>query len=119
MLREIYAIPENETRYKPNVVELTNPIDVIIQQIDLLLFTNTGEVLMAPDFGCNLEQYLFETSWNEEVIKNIVKTKIRNYIYNPYGFSIDVGISFVKWDFNVAMVVDIYIDDKKVTSYLV
>ena len=54
MLKEIYAIPNGETRYKNNVVELTSELDVIIQQVDLLLFTNKGDVLMMPEFGCNL-----------------------------------------------------------------
>ena len=72
MLKEIYSIPNGETRYKKDVMELTSELDVIIQQVDLLLFTNKGDVLMMPEFGCNLEQYLFETSFNESVIKSII-----------------------------------------------
>lgn len=119
MLRDIYALAEDEPRYKSNVMEVLNPLDSIIQQIDILLFTKKGDVLLIPDFGCNLEEYLFETTWNEEIIKNEVLTQINTYIINPYGFDIDVDVSFVKWDFNVAMLVDIIIDDKKVSSYLV
>ena len=44
MLKEIYAIPNGETRYKKDVMELTSELDVIIQQVDLLLFTNKGDV---------------------------------------------------------------------------
>lgn len=51
MLKEIYAIPNGEKRYKENVVELTNELDVIIQQIDLLLFTNKGDVLLMQNSG--------------------------------------------------------------------
>lgn len=119
MDKEIYAIPEDENRYRPNVIELLNPLDTVIQQIDLLLFTNKGEILCAPDFGCNLEQYLFETTWNEERIKNIINSQIRTYIINPYGYEITSDVSFVEWDFNVAMLVDIFINGAKVTSYLV
>ena len=31
MLRDIYAIPNSESRYKPNVVELNNELDEIIE----------------------------------------------------------------------------------------
>ena len=119
MLKEIYAIPNGETRYKNNVVELTSELDVIIQQVDLLLFTNKGDVLMMPEFGCNLEQYLFDTSFNESVIKSIIMNQINTYIYLKGTYTVEVDVSFVKWDFNVAMVVDLTINNKKVASYLI
>lgn len=119
MTTDIYAIPEEERRYKDNVVELKNPLDILIQQIDLLLFTNKGEVLLMPEFGCNLEEYLFETFYNANSIKNIIMDQIRTYIINPYNYNIDVNVQFVEWEFNVAMLVDIIIDGNKITSYVV
>lgn len=119
MLKELYAIPNSETRYKENVMELSNELDVIIQQIDLLLFTNKGDVLMLPEFGCDLEKYLFETSYNESVIKSVIMTQINDFIYLKGTYTVDVDVSFIKWDFNVAMVVDLKINNKKVASYLV
>lgn len=119
MLKEIYAIPNGEKRYRNDVMELSSELDVIIQQVDLLLFTNKGDVLLMPDFGCNLEQYLFETSYNESVIKSIIMEQINNYIYLKGTYSVDVDVSFIKWDFNVAMLVDLTINNKKVASYLV
>lgn len=119
MLKDIYAIPNGEKRYKNNVMELTSELDVIIQQVDLLLFTNKGDVLLMPDFGCNLEQYLFETSFNEKIIKSMILEQINNYIYLRGTYTVDVDVSFIKWDFNVAMVVDLTINNKKVATYLV
>lgn len=119
MLKEIYAIPNGEKRYRNDVMELSSELDVIIQQVDLLLFTNKGDVLLMPDFGCNLEQYLFETTYNESVIKSIIMEQINNYIYLKGTYSVDVDVSFIKWDFNVAMLVDLTINNKKVASYLV
>lgn len=119
MLKEIYAIPSGEKRYRNDVVELSNELDVIIQQVDLLLFTNKGEVLLMPDFGCNLEQYLFETSYNESMIKSIIMNQIQNFIYLKGTYSVDVDVSFVKWDFNVAMVIDLKINNKVISSYVV
>lgn len=119
MLKDLYAIPNNEKRYRDDVVELSNELDVIIQQVDLLLFTNKGDVLLLPDFGCNLEQYLFETSYNEAVIKSVIMNQINTFIYMRGTYKVDVDVSFIKWDFNVAMVVDLTINNKKVASYLV
>ena len=119
MIREIYCIPETETRYKENVVEITSNEDVVIQQVDLLLFTNKGDILMLPEFGCNLEQYLFETTWNQMAIKEMIMDQIRNFIYLDGSILVDVDVSFHKWEYNVAMVVDLKINNRKVASYLV
>ena len=119
MLREIYCIPNTESRYKENVVEINTELDTLIQQVDLLLFTNKGDVLLMPEFGCNLEQYLFETTWNQLAIKQLIMEQIRSFIYTDGSFRVDVDVEFYKWDFNIAMLVDLKINNVKVASYLV
>lgn len=119
MLREIYCIPHTETRYKENVVEITSELDTIIQEVDLLLFTNKGDVLLLPEMGCNLEQYLFETTWNQMAIKQLIMDQIRKFIPLDGRFQVDVDVDFVQWEYNVAMVVDLKINNNRVASYLV
>lgn len=119
MLRDIYAIPNNESRYKPNVLEVNNELDSIIQQVDCLLFTRKGEVLMMPDFGCDLHKYFFDTTLNKTAIKNMIENQIKTYVYLDGKYKVDVEIDFVKWEYNVAMIVDLIINGKKMSSYLV
>lgn len=119
MLRDIYAIPEEEPRYKDDVLEINGELDEIIQQVDMILFTGKGDVLCMPEFGCNLERYLFDTTYNKEAIKNIILDQINGFIYLDGSYRVDVDVDFIKWDFNVAMVVDLYINNKKISSYLV
>lgn len=119
MLRDIYAIPQDEPRYNDKILEITDELDEIIQQVDLILFTNQGEVLCMPEFGCNLGIYLFETSYNEVYIKELIMNQINSFIYLDGTYNVDVDVKFVKWDYNVAMLVDLNINNKKVASYLV
>ena len=72
MLKDIYAIPEEEPRFNENAIEINSELDEIIQQVDMILFTNKGDVLCMPEFGCNLGRYLFDTSYNENLIKQII-----------------------------------------------
>ena len=106
MLKDIYAIPEEEPRYKDNVLEITGELDEIIQQVDMILFTNKGDVLCMPEFGCNLGRYLFDTSYNENLIKQIIMNQINSFIY-------------LDGSYKVEMIVDLLIGNKKVASYLV
>ena len=119
MLRDIYAIPNAEGRYKLGVMEVNNELDEIIQQVDCLLFTRKGEVLMLPDFGCDLHKYFFDTTWNKAAIKHTIESAINTYIYLDGKYKVDVEIEFIKWDLNVGMIVDLMINGRKVSSYLV
>lgn len=119
MLRDIYAIPNAEGRYKPGIMEVNNELDEIIQQVDCLLFTRKGEVLMMPDFGCDLHSYLFDTIWDKTVIKNLIESQINAYIYLDGKYNVSVEVEFIKWEFNVGMIVDLMINNTKVSSYLV
>ena len=119
MLRDIYAIPNVESRYKPGVLEVNNELDEIIQQVDCLLFTRKGEVLMMPDFGCDLHKYLFETTWNKNAIKYMIESQINTYIYLDGKYRVSVDVEFVKWEYNVGMIVDLIKKRKKMSSYLV
>ena len=119
MLRDIYAIPNAESRYKSGVLEINNELDEIIQQVDCLLFTRKGEVLMMPDFGCDLHRYLFETNWNKTAIKHMIENQINTYIYLDGKYKVNVEVEFIKWEYNVGMLVDLIINDRKVSSYLV
>lgn len=119
MLRDIYAIPNSEGRYKPGVVEVNNELDEILQQVDCLLFTRKGEVLMMPDFGCDLHKYLFDTTFNKAAIKYMIESQINTYIYLDGKYKVNVDIEFIKWEYNVGMLVDLKINGKKMSSYLV
>ena len=119
MLRDIYAIPNVESRYKPGVLEVNNELDEIIQQVDCLLFTRKGEVLMLPDFGCDLHKYLFETTWNKNAIKYMIESQINTYIYLDGKYRVNVDVEFVKWEHNVGMIVYLIINGKKMSSSLV
>ena len=119
MLRDIYAIPNAEGRYKDGVMEVNNELDEILQQVDCLLFTRKGEVLMLPDFGCDLHKYFFETSWNKAAIQYMIESQINTYIYLDGNYRVNANVEFVKWEHNVGMIVDLMINGKKVSSYLV
>lgn len=119
MLRDIYAIPNAESRYKDGVMEINNELDEILQQVDCLLFTRKGEVLMSPDFGCDLHKYFFDTTWNKAAIEHMIKSQINTYIYLDGKYRVDVVVEFIKWEFNVGMIVDLIINGRKISSYLV
>ncbi|MBS1596992.1 MAG: GPW/gp25 family protein [Bacteroidetes bacterium] len=64
-------------------VEMVSDVDDINQSLDILLSTSLGERVMQPDYGCNLNDYMFE-SLNNSLI-GIIKHHVENAIlfYEP------------------------------------
>lgn len=64
-------------------VEMVSNLEDIKQSLDILLSTSLGERVMQPDFGCNLNDYMFE-SLNNSLI-GLIKHHVENAIlfYEP------------------------------------
>ena len=64
-------------------VEMVSDLDDIRESLDILLSTSLGERVMQPDYGCNLDDYMFE-SLNNSLI-GLIKHHVENAIlfYEP------------------------------------
>lgn len=64
-------------------VEMVSDIEDIKQSLNILLSTSLGERVMQPDYGCNLNDYMFD-SLNNSLI-GIIKHHVENSIlyYEP------------------------------------
>ncbi len=64
-------------------VEMVSDLADISQSLDILLSTSLGERVMVPDYGCNLDDYMFE-SLNNSLI-GLIKHHVENAIlfYEP------------------------------------
>ena len=64
-------------------VEMVSELVDIEQSLDILLSTSLGERVMVPDYGCNLDDYMFE-SLNNSLI-GLIKHHVENSIlfYEP------------------------------------
>lgn len=59
-----------------------SPIEVIVQKLENLLFTNRGEVMGSSGFGmgADIEYMLWETKIPNHIIKQRIKQQISKYI---------------------------------------
>jgi uncharacterized protein len=64
-------------------VEMVSDLADIKQSLDILLSTSLGERVMVPEYGCNLDDYMFE-SLNNSLI-GLIKHHVENAIlfYEP------------------------------------
>jgi uncharacterized protein len=68
-----WSFPPTFKREIPGVVMLEKEADVC-SSLEILLSTTLGERIMLPDYGCNLEELLFESL--DTTTKTIIADKI-------------------------------------------
>jgi phage baseplate assembly protein W len=78
--KDHYIGYKGHPRFIINKIVEDDVIRVIIQKYEMLLFTNKGELLGDPDFGCDLPKLLFQTRVSAEGVRKIVLQQIRKYV---------------------------------------
>lgn len=120
MVREIYTRDETDPQYNPRIIDFADEVESVITQIRMILGTSPGEVFGSPEFGMDIEDYIFRTKLGAGKINEILEEHIDNYLTKYPDLKITTDISFGDsgkgWDFAI---LDIYINGKKTLGFLV
>ena len=76
---EIYNRDPGDFGYKADVLETTDPIEICIGQIKMLLLTSKGEVLGDPLFGISLDDLVFNLELSQESIREEIDFQMNTY----------------------------------------
>jgi hypothetical protein len=79
-LRDFYTRTNDDPKYLTDRVEIGDELESAIQQVKMTLFTKKGEVLGEPDFGIDLNSYLFEYSIDPFNLSDEASTQINKYV---------------------------------------
>jgi len=81
-------------KYEPGRIIEDDEIEVIVQKLEMILFTNKGEVLGDINIGANLEYYLWQTRITTGNLKSKVEEQISTYIPELIilGYTFDVSL---------------------------
>ena len=79
-LRDFYLRPETDPAYRPEQLEVHEDLESALQQIKMTLFTKKGEVLGEPDFGLEVEKYLFEFTIDPFALTKEAGGQINKYV---------------------------------------
>jgi len=67
-------------KYVPGKIIEDDDVEVIVQKLEMILYTKKGDVLGDEDMGSNLEYYLWQTNVTTGTLKNIIGEQIQTYI---------------------------------------
>src|SRR5690606_23598578 len=73
-------------------IKETQHEDDIAEAIRIIIWTNKGERLMRPDFGCGIEQFLFEG--NDDTTLQLIEAEIMDAIrmWEPRVHEVEVHV---------------------------
>ena len=107
-------------RFIINKIIEDDVIRVIVQKYEMILFTNKGELLGDPDFGCDLPKILFQTRISAQNVKRIIQKQIERYISEiaETSYQLDVNIFNDPERFQEVMIIDFKISDIEVNAVI-
>ena len=79
-IRDFNIRGKGHPKYSSTRVIEDRTIEFVVQKLENLLFTNKGDLLGDPDFGANLEYYLWTTNVPVAKIESEIKNQIDKYI---------------------------------------
>jgi hypothetical protein len=100
---------DGHPKYNKNKLIETDPLETIIQKLEMVLYTNKGDVYGDPNFGADLENYLWSTDVATDVIEDEINKQIRTYIPELKSMGYLIEVNFFESDFRDIMQVKINI----------
>lgn len=107
---EFYVKNIGDPKYQDDKLQQDNEISMLLTQIETILFTRRGDVLGKPNFGTNLEDYVYEFQYNNYQIKGMVSRQIANFVPLANKYNVTVDVDFMEESNKHVMFLDITVD---------
>ena len=83
-------------KYRSDKIIEEKPIEVIVQKLEMLLYTSKNDILGQDsfDFGADLEYYLWETDISNDTLKGKLTQQINKFIPElvTMGFTLELEL---------------------------
>jgi len=107
---------EGHPRFNVNRIIEDEAVEIIVNKMEMILFTNKGEVFGDPNFGADLYFFLHQTKVAAETVRSIIDTQFKRYIpeLNNVGYTLNVTI--VPGTFQDVLLVDITVNGVEINA---
>jgi len=119
MARDLYMLSPEDENYKDGVMEITDELRMLVDQIRMILLTKPGEVLGAPEFGVALEEQLFTFSVNEYTLKGMLTDQVQKFCALAEKYQVTFDVKFARGTVRDICLIDTKINGSPVFGVLV
>lgn len=93
MIKEIYFRGPEDPKFDSNQVEVYSNLELVLNKIRMILMSKRGEVMGEPDLGLDLEDMLFDFSFDEHKIQQAFYAQVQKFIIEQNIYKIDLNIT--------------------------
>ncbi|MDC1282397.1 hypothetical protein N8Z10_00430 [bacterium] len=108
---ELYIKSNTDPNWRPDQLQVDEELAMLLTQIETLFFTNKGDVIGNPDFGLNLEDYVYSFRYNDSMLQGVVKAAINDYIPLSSYYKVDVEVEFTEETERSIVLINVIIND--------
>lgn len=92
--KDLYTKYTGHPRFQSSMIVEEDIVEVVVQKLEMILFSKKGSLIGNLDMGCDLEFYLWETKIPVSEIKTNISNQINTYIPElvEMGYDFDIKI---------------------------
>lgn len=92
--KDLYIKYDGHPRFHSQKIVEDDVIEVIVQKLEMVLFTTKGALYGEPNLGGNLEYFLWETKIPVADIRSLIVDQINTYIpeLNEIGYDFTINL---------------------------
>lgn len=87
---------ENDPKFRDDQIEVYDDLEACINQVRMTLLTNKGEVLGEPEFGLEMEKYLFDFELDPFVLSDSAHEQVNAYVTESRKRNIKITPSYTE-----------------------
>ncbi len=89
-LKDFYMRSEEDPNYKKGILQVSDDTEEAISQVKMTVLTEKGSVLGEPDFGLDVNKYLFDFETDPFKLSNDANNQIERFVASAKIKNIDV-----------------------------
>ena len=97
--KDIYIKYEGHPRFHSNKIIEDDVVEVIVQKLEMVLFSHKGSLYGEPEMGCNLEYFLWETKLPSSNLRSIITEQINAYVPELAQMGYDFNLELYEGSF--------------------
>lgn len=117
LINEIYSRVPTDAFFQNDKLEVKDEIEALIGKIRMIMLTRKGDLLGNPDFGVDLEQFIFETFFDKGAIQNEIQVQFAKYLPEMLRYEIASNAYLTEGEYRNDIIIDIFINQERILGF--
>ena len=115
-MADFYLKIQGDPSFEPRLLEIDDDLEILLNQIEMILFTRQGDVLGDEVFGSNIEDLIYSTRASAGLIETAIYNQISRYCPLARKYTTEVDVRFFEGAERDIAVVDVVVNGERKTG---